>query len=112
MSVGALALAVSIGTRDGRFYHLGADTTRRRLGIWMLAWTVMSTPAFLVGNFFEIRLNRDDDLVLSVLLLSTGLAAYTLGGIMATLDHLEGNDTADPRLHRVTSPPSERADTS
>ena len=63
MSAGALALAVSIGARDGRFYHLGADTTRRRLGIWML-------------------------------------------------DHLEGNDTADPRLHRVTSPPSERADTS
>ena len=112
LSAGALAFAVSICMRDGRFDNLGAATTRRRRGVWVLAWIVMSVPAFLVGDFFEIRLNRDDDLVLKVLLLSTGLAAYALGGIMATLDHLEGNDTADPRLHRVTPPPSERADAS
>lgn len=107
LSAGALAFAISIGMRDGRFDCMG----RRTMGVWMLAWTVMSTPAFLVGNFFEVRLNREDDLVLKLLFLSTGMAAYALGGIIATLNHLY-DDTADPRLHRVTLPPGERGDAS
>ena len=108
LSAGALALAVSVGMRDGRFDVIGASTTQRRLGIWVLAWTVMSAPGFLVGNFFEVELNREDDLVLKLLLLSTGMAAYAFGGIMGTLNHLDGDDRTDPRLHRVTPPPGER----
>lgn len=112
LSAGALALAVSIGMRDGRFDCMGRRTTQRWLGVWVLAWIVMSTPTFLLGNFFEVRLNREDDLVLKLLLLGTGMAAYALGWIMATLNHLYGDDTADPRLHRVTPPPTEGRDAS
>ena len=104
LPAGALALANS--GCDGRFDFW---SNKRRLGVWMLAWIVMSAPAFMVGNFFEIELNREDDLVLKVLFLTTGLAAYVLGGIMATLHHLDGDAAADPRLHRVTpSPGGER----
>lgn len=112
LPAGALALAVSIGVRDGRFDCMGPRTTQRWRGVWMLAWIVMSTPAFLVGSFFEVRLNRDDDLVLKLLLLFTGLAAYALGGIMTMLNHLDGDDTADLRRHRVTPPYGERGSTS
>ena len=112
LPAGALALAVSIGMRDGRFDSWGAATTRRRFGVWMLAWLVVSTPSFLVGDFFETRLNRDDELVLKVLLLTTGMAAYVLGGIVATLNHLDRDDAADPRLNRVTPPAGERGDAS
>ena len=112
LSTGALALAVSIGMRDGRFDCVGARTTQRWFGVWLLAWTVMFAPASMVGDFFEVELNRGDDLVLKLLLLSTGMAAYAFGGIMATLNHLDGDDTADPRLHRVTPPPSERGSAS
>ena len=84
--------------------------TQRRPGVWMLAWIVMSTPTFLVGHFFEIRLSREDDLVLKLLLLSTSAAAYALGGIVATLNHLD--DDADPLLDRVTPPPGERGSAS
>ncbi len=112
LPAGALALAFSIGMRDGRFDRLGAKTTATRPGVWMLTWLIMSTPAFLVGAFFETRLNREDDLVLKVLLLATASAAYALGGIMATLNHLDGDDAADPRRHRVTPPAGERGSAS
>lgn len=111
LSAGALALASYLCLSDGKFAFL-FQRQQRRIGVWMLAWVVMSTPAFLVGNFFEVRLDRDDDLVLKLLLLTTGFAAYLLGGIMATLYHLDRDDPADPRLHRVTPPPGERRDAS
>ncbi len=39
----------------------------------------------------------------------TGFAAYTLGGIMATLVYLDDEPAAaDPRLRRFTPPPGER----
>ena len=96
------------GRRYRRFDRLGAKTTPRRRGVWKIAWIVMSTPSCLMGNFFEVRLNRDDDFVLKLFLLFTGLAAYTLGGVIATLNHLDGDAGMDPRLYRVPPPPDER----
>ena len=105
LPVGALVLAVSIGARDGRFDTLGAKSIRRWRGVWVLAWIVLSVPAFMVGSFLDVDLNPDNGLALSALLLATGLATYSLGGIVATLNHLDGEDEPDPRLHRVTPGP-------
>ena len=104
LPAGALAFAVSIGMRDSRFDVM----MQRRLDVWTLAWTVVSAPAFLVWGFVAVRLDRDDEFVLGFLFLTTGLAAYVLGGIVATLTHLDGDDDADPRPHRVPPPPGER----
>ena len=106
LAVGALALALSTVVRDGRF---GMMDNSRRPGVWLLAWAVMSTPMFFVDNVIEIELKRADAAALHLLFGLTGFAAYSLGGIMATLNHFDSgrNATADPRLHRVTPPPGE-----
>ena len=111
LPTGVLVLAVSIGVRDGRFDYWGTKTMQRRPGVWMLVYFVIFTPALLVSNFFQSPLNRDDDLALKMLLLTTGLAAYAFGWIMATMNHFD-DDAAkpDPRLRRVTPSPSERGD--
>ena len=41
LAAGALALAVSIVLRDGRFDFMN---TRRRVGVWLLSWIVIATP--------------------------------------------------------------------
>ena len=105
LAAGALALALSIVLRDGRFDF---GNTRRRPGVWVLAWIVIATPWFLVDNFIEPGLSRTDEFALTLLFGLTGFAAYALGAITATLDHLDGDDAADPRLHRLTMPPGER----
>lgn len=48
LAAGALALAVAVGVRDGRFDFLGANANQRRLGVWTLAYLVMVTPMFFV----------------------------------------------------------------
>ena len=78
---------------------------------WMLAWIVIVAPASLVENFVLPNPDSpDNEFALKVPLLTSGLAAYALGGIMATLNHLDGDASANPRLHRVTPPPSDRRD--
>ena len=128
LPAGALALAGSISLRNGKFdlgsghqrrpgslrnkkFHLGSGH-QRRPGVWLLAWLVMSSPAFLVGIVIETELSPVNEFALKVLMLATGMAAYALGGVMATLDHLDGDDEIDPRLHRVTPPPDENRDAS
>ena len=100
-AAGACALAVPITMRDGRFDVLGTSVTRRHLGIRLLAHGVLLLPMFFIDEV--IALSRPVGLALALLLGLTGTAAYILGGIMATLNHLEGDDVEDdPRLHRVT----------
>ena len=82
-AAGAFALALPITLRD-------VSAIRRRRGVWLLAYSIMLVPTRPVG------------LSLALLLGLTGLAAYTLGGIMATLNHLEDDELEDPRLHSVT----------
>ena len=105
LAAGALALAVSIVLRDGRFDFMN---TRRRVGVWLLSWIVIATPWFFVDDIVELQLSRADEAALTLLFGLTGFAAYTLGAITATLDHLDGDDAADPRLHQVTPRPGER----
>lgn len=50
LAAGALALAVAVGVRDGRFDFLGANANQRRLGVWTLAYLVMVTPMFFVDD--------------------------------------------------------------
>lgn len=108
LAAGALALAASLSLRDGRFAFMSAQASQRRLGVWVLAWVAMTSPMFFVrsaiGNEFS---DRADLLAISLLFGFTGFASYAFGGIMATLEHLDGDDAADPRLHRMTPPPGE-----
>ena len=106
LAAGALALAVAIVLRDGRFDFMN---TRRRRGLWVFAWIVIATPWFLVDDVIELQLSRVDEAALTLLFGLTGFAAYALGAITATLDHLDGDEaSADPRLHRVTPSPEAR----
>ena len=61
-----------------------------------------------MDDIVELQLSRADEAALTLLFGLTGFAAYTLGAITATLDHLDGDDAADPRLHQVTPRPGER----
>ena len=100
---GALALAVFTCMRDGRFDFVA----RRRLGVKTLAAAVMVAPMLFVDNVIGNELTWANRTSLSLLFSLTGFAAYALGGIMATLNRLDGeDDAADPRLHLLT-PPSE-----
>ena len=100
---GALALAVFNYMEDGRF-----ALQARRLGVRTLTASVIVAPMIFVDNVIGNELSRANGSSLSLLFVLTGFAAYNLGGILATLDHLDGNDSsddsADPRLHRVTPP--------
>ena len=82
---------------------------RRRPGVWALAWIVMMGPMFFVdiATGIEFQKLHQASFAVKSLFGLTGFAAYALGGIMATLNQLDGDDT-DPRLHRVTPPPGEQ----
>ena len=100
-AAGACALAVPITVRDGRFDVLGTSAVRRHRGIWLLAYSVVILPMFFIDDV--VALSRPDGLALTLLFGLTGMAAYVLGGITATLNHLEGDDIGDdPRLHQVS----------
>ena len=106
VAAGALALAGFIYMRHGTFAFMDAKVHQHRPGIWMFAYVVMAAPSFFGDDAVGIGLlDREDELAFSLLFGSTGFAAYTLGGIMMTLAHLEGDVAAvDPRLHRVAPP--------
>ena len=107
LPAGGLALAVAITMGDSRFDFMGPTVTRRRAGLWLLIWIVMAGPGFLVGSVVD--LDRISAMALQVLVLSTGFAAYAFGGIMATMEHLDGEGAADdPRLHVLTPSPRDR----
>ena len=99
--IAALALYTCLG--DGRFSFL---EQHRRLGVRLLGAAVILPPVLFVDDVIGNEPSGADDGSLSLLFLLTGTAAYALGGIMATLDHLEGEEGAppDPRLHRLTPP--------
>ena len=100
-AAGACTLAVPITMRDGRFDVLGPSVIRRHWGIWMLTYSVVIVPMFFIDEV--IALSRPVGLALALLFGLTGTAAYVLGGIMATLNHLEGDDIGDDfRILRVT----------
>jgi hypothetical protein len=105
LAAGALYMTFSIsGLRGGWF-----ETTdnRRRPGIRALAYAVVMAPALLVHHYVELR--SADEVAVSLLFMLTGFAAYTLGGIMATLVYLDGDAAAaDLRLYRVTPQPGAR----
>ena len=89
LAAGALALASYIIVGDGRF---GVMNVRRRPGLRTFAYAVMLLPAFMAGSVMEIELARAEGLALAMLFLLTAFAAYALGGILSTLEHLEDAD--------------------
>ena len=86
LAAGALALALSLAIGDGRFAVLDV---RGRPGVRLLASAVMLLPALMVGNVLDTELARAEGLALGLLVLLTGFAAHILGGILATLEHLD-----------------------
>lgn len=105
LAAGGLSLALSIGG-DAVGGWFDATDNRRRSG-WLrgLTCAVMVAPALLVHRYVELR--PGDEVAVSLLFMLTATAAYVLGGVMAALEHLDGDRSvpADPRLHRVTPPP-------
>lgn len=83
---GALALALSVAISDGRFALMGAC---RRPGVRTLASVVMIFPAMVVGSVMDVELARAEGFALALLFLLAGFAAHALGGILATLEHLD-----------------------
>ena len=105
LAAGALALALSIDELRGGWWDTTHD--RRRPGIRALAYAVMLAPALFAHRYIAFR--PADEVAVSLLFMLTGFAAYTLGGIMATLVYLDDEPAAaDPRLRRFTPPPGER----
>ena len=104
LPMGGLVLAFSITLTYRKFDFLRSTVTQRWAGLWLLVWVVMAGPGFMVRSVVE--LDNVSETALQLLVMATGFAAYAFGGIMATLDHLEG-DAQDPRLH-VLTPPRER----
>ena len=64
-------------------------------------------PEFLLPTVagFECDLSG---LAIQVLLLLTGCGSYAFGVFMASMDQVDGDDSADPRLHRLTPPPGQQ----
>ena len=86
LAAGALALALFIAVGDGRF---GVMSVGRRPGLRTLAYAVVMLPAFLAGDVMNVELARTEGLALALLFLFTGFAAHALGGILATLEHID-----------------------
>lgn len=104
VGAGALALAGCL-LSDVRFAFMGARTNQRRIGVWLLAWLSMSSAMFFARSVIGDGLSSPADrLALSLLFGFTGFTSYVFGGIMATLEHLDSDDAADPRLHRMPPP--------
>ena len=88
LAAGGLALALSVGgDLGGRWFH--ATDNRRRSGVRGLTFTVMLAPALLVHRTVELR--PADEFAVSLLFALTAAAAYVLGGVMAALEHLDGD---------------------
>ena len=86
LAAGVLALTLSLALSDGRFAVMDV---RGRPGVRMLASVVMLLPALMIGNAMDTDLARAEGLALGLLFLLTGFAAHVLGGILATLEHLD-----------------------
>ena len=86
LAAGAFALAFYTSL-DPRF-----DMTPRRRGPWVVAGIVILTPALNLGSALRHSPDAVHPLVVSVLLLLTGFAAYGLGVIVGALNQIEGDD--------------------
>lgn len=89
MVTGALVLTIPAAWRLGRF-RTRQPRIRRWQGIWALGFAVVSAPGMFARLFLD-ELDFSTQVVLSTLLLVTGLAGYAFGDIVATLDHLDGD---------------------
>ena len=100
-AAGVCGVAIPVTMRDGRFDIMGSSVVRRHWRIYLLAYGVVVPPMFFIDDVMALR--PPVGLSLALLFGLTGTAAYLLGGTMATLDHLEGNDVGnDSRILRVT----------
>ena len=88
MVTGALVLTIPAARRLGRF-RTRQPRIRRWQGVWALGYAVVTAPALFTRLFLD-ELDFSTQVVLSTLLLVTGLAGLAFGDIVATLDHLDG----------------------
>ena len=105
LAAAAIALALSVIVRDGRFDMLDM---RRRRGVWALACAVMLGPMLFADIAVDIEFqtgNRPTWLALKTLFGLTAFAAYCLGGIGATLNRLDDESRPPPdRPERLVTP--------
>ena len=102
LAAGAFALAFCTSL-DPRF-----DMTPRRRGPWVIASIVILTPALNLGGALRHAPDTVHPFVISVLILLTGFAAYSLGVIVGALNQIEGDD-APPTAnrYRITAAPDD-----
>ena len=112
LPAGVVAAVFPVTWRDGRFDWMNRSSVTRRspgLLLSLLASLLIMAPGALMDRVFpEGALGSGDERALEVLFFLTGFASFVLGGVTATLAHLEKDGAeADPRLYRVTPPPAE-----
>ena len=90
---GGLSLLVSYARRLGRL-GFGPRTVPKPVpGISVVGHLVMQAPIVFV--WMSMELHFASELALSLLFAFTALVAYLTGDAVATLGHLEGDDSAD-----------------
>ena len=106
LAAGALVLAFSVALRDARFVDLlfrPIGMGKLQVGVWALTCTVILFPMFFVDDFVDdiIDLGSADKRALTLLFPLTAFAAFTIGGMAASLAHLDGDDAgSDPHPYR------------
>lgn len=116
LPAGVVAAVLPVTWRDGRFDWMMQSSASRRypghpgLLVSLLASLLIMAPGALVDRAFaDGALGTGDERALELLFFLTGFATFVLGGVTATLNHLEKDeDGADPRWRRVTPPPADR----
>lgn len=113
LPAGVVAAVLPVTWRDGRFDRMMQSSASRRypgLLVSLLASLLIMAPGALVDRAFaDGALGTGDERALELLFFLTGFATFVLGGVTATLNHLEKDeDGADPRWRRVTPPPADR----
>ena len=111
LPAGVVAAVFPVTWRDGRFDWMNRSSATRRspgLLLSLLASLLIMAPGAVLGDVLDDATGPGDSRALQLLFFLTGFASFVLGGVTATLDHLEkdGAET-DPRLYRVTPPPAE-----
>ena len=111
LPAGVVAAVFPVTWRDGRFDWMNRSSATRRspgLLLSLLASLLIMAPGAVLGDVLDDATGPGDSRALQLLFFLTGFALFVLGGVTATLDHLEKDGAeADPRLYRVTPPPAE-----
>lgn len=113
LPAGVVAAVLPVTWRDGRFGWLMQSSASRRypgfLVLLLVSLLIIAPSALVDRAFADDALGAGDERALELLFFLTGFATFVLGGVTATLEHLEKDEhEADPGWRRATPPPADR----